>query len=357
MIKKYILKELLKTFILLLLALIILSMIIQFFSNVNIIFKSGVSFLIILKYFILKTPELLYFLFPMAVLGSSLYMFGTLKHNYEIVSIRTLNIPKSEIFKTLIIAGLIFYALQFFNNEFINPKSYYFAKIIKNTIIKKKDNYAIFKANKIWYKKNNYIFKIDIADFQRKFMRGITILKIDKNFHIKRRIEAFQGFYQNSCWELYNVEIYNFRNGTLKHYKKTDKYRLPEKLEREDFVVITAENQNLSFLELIKIIQKLKGSKIDTRKYKVDLINKFIFPLVNILFLFISFLANIGNPREKSGFINILLSLIFGFSFFLLHNFFISLSYAKIIPYFIAPFLSFILAGIIIFKLNKKVKY
>ncbi len=357
MIKKYIFKELLKSFFVLLLSLILLSMIIQFFSNVNIIFKSNVSFLIILKYFILKTPELLYFLLPLSVLGSSLYTFGILKHNYEIVAIRTLAIPKSTIYKCLVFAGIIFYILQFFNNEFINPKSYYFAKIIKNSVLKKKRNYAIFKANKIWYKKNNYIFKIDIADFQRKFMRGITILKIDKNYSIKKRIEAFQGFYKKGYWELYNVEIYRFKNGAVVNFKRLAKYKLPEKLEKEDFVVITAENQNLSFLELIKIIKKLRGSKIDTSKYKVDLINKFIFPFVSMIFLFVSFLANIGNPREKNSFINILLTLIFGFLFFLVHNFFISLAYAKIIPYFLAPFLSFIIAIFIIYRVDKGVKY
>ncbi len=357
MIKKYIFKEILKSFSLLLLALIILSFIIQFFSNVGIIFKSEVSFLIILKYFMLKTPELLYYLLPFSVLGSTLYLFGVLKHNYEIIAIRTLAIPKSEIYKTLIFAGLIFYSLQFFNNEFINPKSYYYAKIIKNSVIKKKKNYAIFKANKIWYKKKNYIFKIDIADFQRKFMRGITILKLNKNFNIEERIDAFQGLYRNNCWNLYNVEMYKFKRGALINYKKLDKYKLPEKLDREDFVVITAENQNLSFLELIKIIEKLKGSKIDTTKYKVDLINKFVFPLVNIIFLFISFLTSLGNPRGKSDFINIIGTLIFGFTFFLLHNFFISLSYAKIIPYFISPFLSFFIAIFVIYKIDRKVRY
>ena len=357
MIRKYIFNEFFKIFIFFFLALILLFWIADFFSNISLFLNSNASVIVILKYFILKTPQGLYYIIPFSVLTTSMTLFGMLNARYELIAFRTLGVNKKVIYRTALLLGGIFYAVIFFNNEFLVPRSFYQGKIIKNVYLKNKKNYAVLKADKIWYKKKNYIFKIDIANFDKGFMRGITLFKFDKQFHLKRRIDARYGLYRNKKWVLYNVEVHSFyKKGNFK-YKKLTEYILPVKIKKEDFVAISSENRNLSFFQIYRILKNLESSNINTTTYKTDLISKFCYPFVALFFILLGFLLNIRNPREKGVVTSVILSVVVGFGFFIINSFFINLGYVSIIPFFIAPFLSFVILSAIVFILDKTIRY
>ena len=357
MIRKYIFKEFFKIFIFFFLALVLLFWIADFFSSISLFLNSKVSVSVILKYFILKTPQGLYYIIPFTILVASMTLFGILNGKYEIIAFRTLGVNKKIIYETTVLLGIIFYAVIFFNNEFLIPKSFYQGKIIKNVYLKNKKNYAVLKADKIWYKKKNYIFKIDIANFDKGFMRGVTIFKFDKNFHLNKRIDALFGLYRNNKWVLYNAEIHTFYGKGNFKYKKIVEYMLPVEIKREDFVAISSENRNLSFIQIYKILKNLESSNINTTTYKTDLIGKFCYPLIAVFFVILGFLLNVKNPREKGVVTSVILSVVIGFGFFIVNSFFINLGYISVIPYFIAPFTSFIILSVIVYILDKKTRY
>ncbi len=358
MIAKYIIKEFIKIFLYFFLAFILIFWIADFFGNISTFIESkNLNLLNIFRYFIFQTPLALYYIIPFSVLSTGCFLFSNLNTKYEIIAFRTLGVKRSLLYKILFTLGIIFYLILFINNEFINPDFFYKAKMIKNVELKDKKNYAVLQENKIWYKKDQYIFKIGIANFDAGFMQSITVLKFDDNFRISERIDAKGALYVDNKWKLQNSENYKFNNNRLISYSESALSDIPLDFNREDFVVITIENKNISFMQLLKILKNLKNSSIDTVKYKTDLLNKFTYPLVNILFIFIAFLLNIKNPRDRGRVTAALISAVVGFFFFIVHNFFINLAYMKFLPFFIAPFISFILLTILCCFLDRKVRY
>ena len=354
---KYILKEFAIIFLIVLSSMITVFWIGDFFANMGTFLESHASMFTILKYFIFKTPVALYYIIPFAVLASGMYFFGKLNSNYELVAFRTLKIKKQTFYKIFVVIGMLFYFMLFINNEILIPKFFYMSKILKNVYLKKKKNFAMFQADKIWYKKGNYILKIDFANFDKGFMKGVTLFQFDKKFHLIERIDAYIGIFAEDKWTLKEVEISRFlKDMTVKRVFK-DKYELPVKIDREDFFAISTESKYIGVVQDLKIIKSLKSASIDTVKYKTELFNKFLYPFTCMVFLFFSFILNLKNPREKGAVASVVYAVLFGFVFLFVHNFFINLAYAKILPYYVAPLLIFLISFVVFLILNKKIRY
>ncbi len=354
---KYILTEFVKIFFIILFSMISIFWIGDFFANMEMFLKSNVSAFTVFKYFIFKTPVALYYIIPFSMLAGGMFLFGKLNVNYELIAFRSLKINKKVFYRIFFAIGLLFYIILFINNEILIPKSFYLSKVLKNVYLKKRSNFAIFEADKIWYKKGNYIFKIDFANFDRGFMRGITLFHFNKDFKLTERIDAFIGTFSENKWILREVEINRFKKDMSVERTFKDKQELPVKIDKEDFFAISTESKYLSFNQIYKIIKSLKRTSIDTVKYKTELLNKFVYPFICTLFLFLSFFLNLRNPREKGGVASIVYAVIFGFIILFFHNFFISLGYAKILPYFVAPLVTYIISVIIFLFMNRKIRY
>ena len=353
----YILKEFFKVFFIILFSMTSIFWIGDFFANMGSFLKSDATFIVIVKYFLFKTPIAFYYIIPFAVLASSMYFFGKLNANYEMIAFRTLKVDKLVFYRILSGIGVIFYLLLLINNEILIPKSFYMSKVLKNVYFKKRSNFAVYEADKIWYKKGNYIFKIDFANFDRGFMRGITLFRFNNNFDLIERIDAFIGIYSKNKWTLKEVEINVFNKDMSVKREFKEKYDLPVQIDRDDFVAISTESKYLTLNQTLNIVKSLKATSIDTVKYKTELINKIVYPFICVVFLFFGFILNLRNPRERGGVASIIYSVVLGFVILFLQNFFINLGYAKIIPFFAAPLITFIIAFFIFIFLNKKISY
>ncbi len=353
---KFIFKEFWKYFLIIFIAFIGIFFFADLIANINIIFRYNTSFENYLLYVFFKIPEGLYYIIPISTLTSAMFFFSSLNNQMEIISFRTLQIPKKTIIYPLFISGLIISIISFFINEFIYPTTNYYAKLLRITKIEKKKNFAITKSNNVWYHKNNYFLRIKFLFFKLGIMNNVTLIKVDKNFKIVERIDASYGLKKGNSWELSNAEIYKFSNNSLISFEKKDKIILPISLVKEDFYVIEQKIKNLNIFKLAKIISTLEKNKINARKYKVEFYNKIFYPFVCIIFILMGFYLNV-KPVKSGTIISIILATFLGGGYFLLNGFFISLSKIGTLPIIFGPLITFLLYLIIIILLDKKTKY
>ena len=353
---KFIFKKFWKNFLLIFIIFSGIYYLTDLISNLNLIFKYNTNFSYFIIYSIFKIPEGLKYIIPISVLTSSMYLFATLNKNFEIISFRALQINKKYIIIPLIISGFIISILSFIVNELILPKSNYYAKYFRTVKIERKTNFAVTKANNIWYYKKNYILRIKFLYFDSGIFNNMTILKFDKNFNLIERIDADYGYKKKGKWILVNPMIFKFKDGMVKDFHKSLTYPMPIKLDKSDFFVIEQGTRNLNLFSQLKLIKFLKKNHINPDKFIISIFDKIFYPFVSIIFILLGFFLNI-RPAKSGTVLSIILAIFLGAGYFVLNGFFISLSKIKILPVFVGPSLTFFIYIGILFVINKKFSY
>ena len=325
-------------------------------ANIDLLFKYNPAIQTFIVYSLLKLPQALYFIIPISTLTASMFLFASLNKNFELISYRTLVVPKKIIIKPLILSGIIISFISLLISNAISPKTNYYVRYYKLYKIQKKRNIAVSKGNNVWYHKKNYIIRIKLLLFTMGIMDDISIIKLDKNFKITERIDAPYGLKKGKKWILMQPTIYKFSSDYIKEYRKLNSYTLPFSLNKEDFYVIEEKIKDLSIIKLFKLIKTLKKNKFNIAKYEAELINKITYPFISIIFILLGFYLNI-KPAKRGGSLSIIMAIFLGSSYFLLNGFFLSLSKIRTISPFIGPILSIGIFSILLFWLNKKIKY
>ncbi len=353
---RYILRKFWKNFGVIFIIFTLIYFLADLLSNINLIFKYNANFLYYILYSFLKVPIGLKYIIPISILTASMHLFSQLNKNFELVSYRVLKVKKKFIIIPLIFSGLFLSIVTFFVNEYLLPKSNYFAKYLKNIKIENKTNFAVTKSDNIWYYKKNYIIRIKFLYFQGGIMNDISIFKFDNNFNLIERIDADYGYKKNKKWILVNPIIIKFNNGNIIKFNQKATNFMPIKLDESDFFVIEQKPEELNLFSLIKLVKFLNRNHINADNYLISIFDKIFYPLISVIFILLGFLLNV-RPVKTGTILSIILAITLGVGYFILNGFFISLSKIKILPIYLGPELTFfIYIGILIF-LNKKFKY
>ncbi len=137
-IDRYILKSALGIFFGCLIGFLFLYIIIDLFSNLDSILKMHVNILLLVKYYASFMPIIFVQVTPIACLLSTLYTFGKLNRNNEIIAMRSSGLSIFQISKTMIIFGIIVSVLVFWVNDRFVPQSNSVTEKIK-AMMEKKD--------------------------------------------------------------------------------------------------------------------------------------------------------------------------------------------------------------------------
>ncbi len=355
-ISQYILVKFWKNFIIIFLIFTGIFFLADIISNIGLLFKYNAGIFYYIIYSILKIPQGLKFIIPISTLTASMYTFSSLNRNFEVISFRTLKINKKFIIIPLVLSGILLSLISFVINEFVLPEVNYYAKYINIVKIRKKTNFAVSKANNIWYYKKNFIIRIKFLYFDSGILNDITILQFDNSFNLVKRIDADYGFKKKDKWVLINPVTFNFKNGNILNFAKSFTIPMPIKLEKSDFFVIEQKSNELNLFSLIKLIKFLKKNHINIENYIIVIFDKIFYPFIAIIFILLGFFLNI-RPAKTGALLSIILAISLGAGYFILNGFLISLSKIKLIPIVIGPCLTFFIYILVLFLLNKKFKY
>ena len=86
---KYILREFMKIFLLTLALLVLIYLAIHFFGLIGRFVQKDASFQSILYYFLLKTPQIVFDVSPLAILIGTVITLGIFSHHNEIVAMKS----------------------------------------------------------------------------------------------------------------------------------------------------------------------------------------------------------------------------------------------------------------------------
>ena len=339
-IHKYLTRELLKYFCIVLTTVVGIYLAIEFFGRIDNFFDAKLPISRALVFLALRTPLIVAQITPVGVLLAVLIVFGIMVNNNETVALKSGGVSIFYLFKPMLVMGLIFSALLFFFSEVAVPIAVGRANKIWRSEVKKESAVTSREKN-IWIKGNRSIFHITYFKPSSETIFGVTLNYFDESFRLVKRIDAEKGVYKGGEWRLLNVVEQDLVKDD-RSYKVTYRKRCPVRLEfaPEDLKRVVKKCEEMSYVELSSYIQEVEEEGYDATGYKVDLSAKIAFPLV----CFVMSIVGTGlalRRKKKEGFAS---SVVYGigmaFLYWTVYSLCLSLGYGGILPPVLAAWLT-----------------
>jgi len=349
---RYILKSVLALFFQCLLTFIFLYVIIDVFSHLDEILKQQVSLNILGQYYLAYLPIIFVQVAPIACLLSTLYTFGTLNRNNEIIAMRSSGLNIFQVTKTVIIFGIITSALVFWVNDKFVPSATALTESIKNQmesgVRKDREKEHEVATNLSMYGLKNRLFFVNKFSLATNTMEGIIILEHDEKQNITKKIVANKGVYQDGLWKFYQSVTYNFdENVQIKDEPQYFEEEIMDITETpHDFLKQLLRPDYMNISQLDDYIWRLSKSGATTviRNLKVDLYQRFSSPLTSIIIILLGIPFSVMMKRRATGLSSVGLSLMLGFLYYVFNAISIALGKAGLLMPALAVSLSHIVA-------------
>jgi len=289
---------------------------------------------------------------PVACLIATLYTFGALNRNNEIIAMRSSGLSIYDISKSVIIFGIIVSSLVFWVNDKFVPGSMAINQKFKEQMetqskkTHKKERQVI--TNLSIYGIKNRLFFINRFYPDTNTMEGITILEHDEQQNITRKIVANKGVHNEGVWKFYQCITYNFdENVQIKEeptYFEEETMTIPE--TPADFLNQRLRPDLMDIAQIDEYMWRLSKSGATTviRNLKVDLYQRFTFPLTSAVMMMLAIPFSLRMKKRATGLSSVGLSIMVGFLYYVLNAVGIALGKAGLLPPVLAASLSHCIA-------------
>lgn len=349
---RYILREFLKIFTLTLIAFVSIYLVIDIFEQFDRLIEHRVRFGDGFKLFLYKTPFIFYQTSPVAVLMATLISLGIFVRRSEFTAAMAGGISVSCFFIPFFMTALAVSGLNFMLNESIIPLANQKVMAIKETMGGINKRRTQFVQDSVWFRDKMDIYSIDYIEPQKGILKGLTIYKLDNDFNIIKRIDAKEVSWINGKWIAAGGKELSFQQGGLVEEIKMTGNTIPLAEKPEDLINIERLADEMNFRELLRYVNKLKREGYAPVRYLVDLHSKISFPLVSIIMAMIGMPFALKSGRHGGIAVGVGISIIIGFSYWVVFAVNTSLGYNGITPPFLAAWLTnfiFAVLGILMF--------
>jgi lipopolysaccharide export system permease protein len=348
---RYILKSVLSIFFTCIFIFLFLYVIIDILSHLEDILRQQVNFLLLMQYYLSYLPIMFVQVAPFACLLSTLYTFGSLNQNNEIIAMRSSGLSIFQIAKTVIIFGLMVSLFVFWVNDRFVPQSLAFTQKIKEQMesgTKKTKQKQEVIYNLSMYGLRNRLFFINKFIPSQSAMEGITILEHDEHQNLTKKIVANRGIYQNGLWKFYESITYNFDpNGQIVQEPVYFEQELMTITETpRDFITQRQRTDFMNIAQLDDYLWKLSKSGASTvvKNLKIDLYQRFSTPFTSIIIILLGIPFSLMIRKRATGLSSIGISIMVGFLYYILDAICIALGRGGLLIPIISASLSHIIA-------------
>jgi len=323
---RYILKSIIYIFFSCIFVFLFLYIIIDLLSNLDEILRHQATLALLARYYLSYLPVMLVQVSPFACLLSTVYTFGKLNHNNEIIAMRSSGLSIFEITRNALIFGFLISLAVFWINDRLVPASLTENQKIKIQLeegsAKGKPKKSESITNLTLYGLRNRLFFINRFSPSAKTLEGITILEQDENQNLTKKIIATRGIYQDGLWKFFQNITYKFdQNGQVvdePSYQEEEIMNIPE--TPQDLASLRQKPDQMSIRQMQDYIWILSKSGATTviRNLKVDLYQRFISPFTSIIIILLGIPFSLLMRKRATGMSAIGVSIIVGFLYYIL---------------------------------------
>lgn len=337
-IEKYLVREFLKNFIIVILTISAIWIVFDFFDEIDSLIESGLGFFKAAFVFLAYIP--FHSFIPVGILLSILFTLGLMSKNNEILALSSNGVSVYYLLRSIIIIGVLFSVFYFILSEQILP-------IIKSreseiwAEVKKEKDIVTSNKESIWIKSGNIISRISHFNKRNQAAFNVAIYYFDNEFNLTRRIDAKKGIYKNGTWSLFEIIEQTFDEGSrIPRVKIHKKMKQNLDISPEDLSRTVKNSEEMNFSELREYIEKTESEGYDSTVYRVDLYAKTAQPFFCIIMSIVGAGIALNRKLRNSLQLIILSGLGVIFLYYVFYSFCLSIGYGGVIPPFISAWAS-----------------
>lgn len=335
---RYITKEILKSFAIVMAVVIILYVAIDFFEKIDNFMEAGVPVSRMAVFLFFRIPFIVVQTTPLAVLLSSLVTFTLMNRRNEIIALRSSGIGRFELFRPAAVTGAGLCVILFLFSEGVVPEATSRANFIWLQQVRQKIS-SVDKRDDVWLKDGRLILHVRRYRPMEMKAYDLTINYMTDGFRVGRRIDAAMGLYSGGQWTLRNVMDQRFDNaGNLVSTVFKKSMSLSIDLAPGDLLMAGKSAAEMGLAELMDTIREIEAEGDPADNYRVDLYAKFAYPFLCLLMVMLgACIGGTGRIRGGGGVTaNIAYGMGLSFVYWTVNSFCISLGYRGVMPPFIA---------------------
>lgn len=344
LLNRYILKTFTRVLLLALGAFVGIYLLIDFFEKINDFINHNAPLSLYLLYFLNKIPQVAMQIIPIAILMATFMTLGGLSRTNELTAMRSCGISLWRIATPLLISAFLLSLVVLGVNEYIVPIT---AKTANN-ILTFSDNQAgaALRRDKIWFRNGNDIVNIRLAYPQKGRLEGISIFELGPGFRPSTRIEAQAADYDKSGgWVFKGVTVRHFSPSSGELVKIEHLDQMPFSLHKgpKDFKALAPQKNELGYRQLHRLAKQLRAEGYDATRYTVDMYSRLAAPFACLIMAFLGIPFALQKGRGASLTAGIAISVIIGFSFYIVQAMLLAFGYSGIFPPLVAAWAANIL--------------
>jgi len=307
------------------------------FELVRSVVIKGMPITVAVQLFVLRLPEVMVYIFPMAMLLAALMGFSRLSNDSEIVAFRSAGVSLYRLIIPVLLMGFLVSLVTLLFYEVVVPES---SEAAKNLVVETSAKHA----PKI--QKNMLVPELEHGELKRIFyanrlsgnvMEGVIVAEFQKK-RMAQLINADSAFWENDKdrWVLRDGIIYILaETGEYKHLIKFKEQFIAIKYTPADFFIGDKKAEEMNIRELNKYISLKKKMGADVTDYEIQLNMKMAIPFACLVFSLLG--APLGlSPKRASSSIGLGLSIIIIFGYYVMMSIAIAFGELK----WLSPFMS-----------------
>lgn len=290
---RYILKPILGTFLGCLFVFIFLYIISDALGHLDEILKNRINISFICQYYLTYLPVIFTQTSPLAILLATIYTFGRLNRNNELIALRTSGLSLWQISSAALTLGIILSMAVFYVSERLVPSAAFEAERMKARMEGNKDAHPKEETihHLTFYGMGNRLFFVNSFDTKDNVMKGITILEHDDRQNLTAKIVAGKGAYKDNLWIFYEYTKFHFdREGQI----SSDTVYSPEQImditeTPQDFLQQRKRPELMTIAQLEDYIWRLEksGAVPAVRNLLVDLYQRYAASVSSLILILI----------------------------------------------------------------------
>jgi lipopolysaccharide export system permease protein len=290
---RYITRRLLARAAILLTGLAALMMILDFLANGDQVIAGSESVpLPILRYTVLRLPEIVAQLLPITAMLAGLLTFADLTRHSELTAMAAAGVSKARLAAAVLPVALLIAATQFLVEDQAVPVAV--ARLRAWGI----GDYAP-AAGAAWLRYGDDILRIQALDPAAGRLDGVTVFRRDPEGHLVARLSAPSATYEDGGWTLHDVTRSEVRPGVVEHQ---DRLRMADDLDPKLLASVLADPRETPLSELLRAIRAKGLGTQPSYRYKLWLQERLAAPVTTIaMILIIVALARPLSGRAAQG--------------------------------------------------------
>jgi len=285
---KYLVKEMIVYFILVLLGLSVLFLAVDFVSKV---WSISLPVNKVLTLYLYKVPEALRQFVPVASLMATLLVVSTMSKQNEVIALYASGISTFRMACTFISVVAAISAISFVVFDPLVPTLEKKRQMLEKGIESTESNILDFNRDRFWYRSGSVIYNVGHFDQKKGVLEDINLFMLTPSGGISQRVRAKKATFADNDWTAedgFKTTYPETHFPTVKTFT-SERGLIPEK--PTDYKTLEVQPETMRLRELRRFISRNKSYGLDTTRQQVSyherismVFTPIIFVLLGIVF-------------------------------------------------------------------------